>query len=112
MGTGGKERPGRDADHSPSSSTEVKKEGGYTSSPPKHLSWRVAGQLYFTLSPPERLFDPSEFFSTGSEGCQRTVKDSWSVKLTTHFSFVLSSMTFSASWVVLSDTYIYALLSK
>jgi hypothetical protein len=54
MGTGGpfpggKARPGRDADHSPPSSAEVKYEQElYLLSshvPPRH----VAGQLYFTL---------------------------------------------------------------
>jgi hypothetical protein len=44
---GGKARPGRDADHSPPSSAEVKTERGYTSSPPKRHSWRAAGEFYF-----------------------------------------------------------------
>jgi hypothetical protein len=45
----GKVRPGRDVDHSPPSSAEVKKVWGYTSSPPppKRLPRGVAGQLYF-----------------------------------------------------------------
>jgi hypothetical protein len=48
IGTGGflpmgKIRPGRAADHSPSSSAKVKTERGYTSSPPQRLSWSVAG---------------------------------------------------------------------
>jgi hypothetical protein len=34
---GGKARPGRDADHSPSSSAEVVNKQGCTSSPPKRL---------------------------------------------------------------------------
>jgi len=34
MGTGRKERPGRDADPSPPSSAVVKKEQSYTSTPP------------------------------------------------------------------------------
>jgi hypothetical protein len=42
MGTGGtfprgKARPGRDADHPPPSSVEVKKDTSYTSSHPKRL---------------------------------------------------------------------------
>jgi hypothetical protein len=37
----------RDADQSPPSRAKVKKERGYTSSPPKRISWRVVGQLYF-----------------------------------------------------------------
>jgi hypothetical protein len=40
-------RQGRDADHSAPSTAEIKKDGGYTSSSPKRLSWRAAGQLYF-----------------------------------------------------------------
>jgi hypothetical protein len=36
----------RDAYHSPPYSAEVKKERGYSSSPPKRLSWRIAGQLF------------------------------------------------------------------
>jgi hypothetical protein len=53
MGTGGsfpggKARPGRDADHSPPSSAEVKNEELYLLSP--HVPpWRVAGQLYFAF---------------------------------------------------------------
>jgi hypothetical protein len=45
----GKVLRGRDADYSAPSSAEVKKERGYTSSPPKRLSWRVAGELYFLV---------------------------------------------------------------
>jgi hypothetical protein len=47
LSPGGKARPGRDADHSPPSSAEVKNEWElYVLSP--HLPpWRVAGQLYF-----------------------------------------------------------------
>jgi hypothetical protein len=37
VGTGGKARPGRDADHSPPSSAEVKEERSYTSSHQKRL---------------------------------------------------------------------------
>jgi hypothetical protein len=55
MGTGGsfpggKAWPGRDADHSPPSSVEVKyEEELYLLSP--HLPpWHVAGQLYFTFT--------------------------------------------------------------
>jgi hypothetical protein len=48
LSPGGKVQPGCDADHSPPSSAEVKKERCYTSSPHKRLSWHVAGQLYFT----------------------------------------------------------------
>jgi hypothetical protein len=47
--SGGEVRPGRDADHSPSSSAEVKKERGYTSSHPKRLPWRILGKIYFSL---------------------------------------------------------------
>jgi hypothetical protein len=53
MGTGGsfaggKARPGRDADHSPPSSAEVRFVG--TIPPLAHAPpWRVAGQLYFTI---------------------------------------------------------------
>jgi hypothetical protein len=50
MGTGGplpggKERPGRDADHSPPSSTEVENEYELYLISPKVSSWRVAGLL-------------------------------------------------------------------
>jgi hypothetical protein len=37
MGTGGKARPGRDADHSSPSSAEIENERSYTSSPPRRL---------------------------------------------------------------------------
>jgi hypothetical protein len=53
MGTGGpfpggKVRPGRDADHSPPSSAEVKNEKELLFSP--HVPpWRVAGSLYFFI---------------------------------------------------------------
>jgi hypothetical protein len=43
--------PGRDADHSPTSSADVKKKRGYTSSHPVRLSWRVVDHLYFILPP-------------------------------------------------------------
>jgi hypothetical protein len=54
MGTGGpfpggKERPGRDADHSPPSSAEVKYEQELYLLSPHVPPWRVAGQLYFFL---------------------------------------------------------------
>jgi hypothetical protein len=53
MGTGssfpgGKARPGRDADHSPPSSTEVKNEYELYLLSPHLPPWRVAGQLNFT----------------------------------------------------------------
>jgi hypothetical protein len=59
MGTGGSRpagnmRPGRDADHSPPSSAEVKKERGYTSSPPKLTSWLVAGLLCVSVNAASR----------------------------------------------------------
>jgi hypothetical protein len=57
VGTGGKVRPGRDADHSPLSSVEVKKERGYTSSPLKRLSWRTAGQRCL-LTPSHDFLQP------------------------------------------------------
>jgi hypothetical protein len=44
--TGGKVRPGRDADHSLSSTVEVNKKRDYISFPPIRLSWRVAGRRY------------------------------------------------------------------
>jgi hypothetical protein len=52
MGTGGsfhggKVRPGRDADHSPPSSAEVKNEQELYLLSPHVPPWRVAGQLYF-----------------------------------------------------------------
>jgi hypothetical protein len=52
MGTGGsfpggKARPGRDADHSPPSSAEVKNEKKLYLLSPNMPPWRVAGQLYF-----------------------------------------------------------------
>jgi hypothetical protein len=51
MGTGepfrgGKARPGRDADHSPPSSAEVKNEQELYFPSPQTPSWRVAGHLY------------------------------------------------------------------
>jgi hypothetical protein len=53
MGTGGpfpggKARPGRDADHSPPSSAEVKNEKELYLLFPHVPPWRVAGQLHFT----------------------------------------------------------------
>jgi hypothetical protein len=53
MGTGGpfpggKARPGREADHSPPSSAEVKNEQELQPLSPQAPPWRVAGQLYFT----------------------------------------------------------------
>jgi hypothetical protein len=58
MGTGGsfpggEVRPGRDADHSPRSSAEVKKESGCTSYPSKRLLWRVEDQFHFTFTESE-----------------------------------------------------------
>jgi len=53
---GGKERPGRDADPSPSSSAVVKKEYSYTSAPPMALTactepqCLYMGDLYFTFT--------------------------------------------------------------
>jgi hypothetical protein len=54
MGTGGsfpgsKARPGRDADHSPPSSGEVKYEYELYLLSPHMPPWNVAGQLYFFL---------------------------------------------------------------
>jgi hypothetical protein len=42
--------PRCDANNSHLSGAEVKKERDYTFSPPKQLSWRVAGQVYFTYN--------------------------------------------------------------
>jgi hypothetical protein len=51
MGTErGKVRPGRDADHSPPSSAEVKYEQELYLLSPLVPPWHVAGQLYFLLS--------------------------------------------------------------
>jgi hypothetical protein len=47
MGTGGKARLGRDADHSPPSSAEVENEEELYLLSPQAPSWRVAGQIYF-----------------------------------------------------------------
>jgi hypothetical protein len=47
--SGGKARPGRDADHSPPSSAEVKKELELYLLSPKAPPWRVAGPLYLYL---------------------------------------------------------------
>jgi hypothetical protein len=44
--TGCKARPERDADNSLPSNAEVKKDLGYTSSPPQAPLWRAAGQIY------------------------------------------------------------------
>jgi hypothetical protein len=44
---GGKARPGRDADHSPPSSAEVKNEQELYLLSRHAPPWRVAGQLYF-----------------------------------------------------------------
>jgi hypothetical protein len=54
MGTGGpfpggKARPGRDADHSPPSSAEVKNEQELYVLSPQAPPWRVAGLLYLTF---------------------------------------------------------------
>jgi hypothetical protein len=56
MGTGGpfpggKERPGRDADHSPPSSAEVGNEWELYLLSPQAPPWRVAEELYFLLEP-------------------------------------------------------------
>jgi hypothetical protein len=51
MGTGGKARPGRDDDHSPPSSAEIKYEQELYLLSPHVPPWRVAGQLYFTMLP-------------------------------------------------------------
>jgi hypothetical protein len=45
--SGGKSRPGRDADHSPPRSAEVKEGGLCHTTPP----WRVTGPLYFLFLP-------------------------------------------------------------
>jgi hypothetical protein len=49
MDTGGKARPGRDADHLPPSSAEVKYEQELYLLFPHAPSWLVAGQLYCYL---------------------------------------------------------------
>jgi hypothetical protein len=54
MGTGGpfpggKARPGRDADHSPASSVEVKNEQELYLFSPHAPPWRIAGSLYLYL---------------------------------------------------------------
>jgi hypothetical protein len=49
MGTGGKARPGRDADHSPPSSAKVKHEQELYLLSPRVPPWHVAGQLYFFI---------------------------------------------------------------
>jgi hypothetical protein len=57
MGTGGSYRQGREADHSPPSSAEVKNAWSYTSTPPIFLhgvvlKWKVTkaqGQLNLTI---------------------------------------------------------------
>jgi hypothetical protein len=54
VGTGGsfpagKARPGRDADHSPPSSAEIKNEQELYLLSPHSPPWRAAGSLYFTL---------------------------------------------------------------
>jgi hypothetical protein len=46
---GGKERPGRDADHSPPSSAEVENEWELYLLSPQAPPWRVEGLLYFVL---------------------------------------------------------------
>jgi hypothetical protein len=56
MGTGGpfpggKAQPGRDADHSPPSSAEVMKKLELYFLSPQAPPWRVAGLLYFCLTP-------------------------------------------------------------
>jgi hypothetical protein len=47
MGTGGKVRPGCDADHSPPSSAEVKNEQELYLLSPHVPPWRVAGQFFY-----------------------------------------------------------------
>jgi hypothetical protein len=49
VGTGGKAGPGREADHSPPSSAEVKKEQELYLLSPQALLWRVVGQFYLVL---------------------------------------------------------------
>jgi hypothetical protein len=49
MGTGGKARPGRDADHWPPSSAEVVNEYELYHLSPQAPTWRVAGLLYHEL---------------------------------------------------------------
>ena len=54
MGTGyfpGVKQPGRGADHPPSSKAEVKKEYGYTSTPPLGLHGMLWEHLYLYLYP-------------------------------------------------------------
>jgi hypothetical protein len=46
---GGKAQPGRDADHSPPTSAEVKYEQELYLLFPHVPPWHVAGQLYFTF---------------------------------------------------------------
>jgi hypothetical protein len=53
---GGKARPGRDADHSPPSSAEVKNEYELYLLSPHAPPWRVAGQLYHCFSVITALF--------------------------------------------------------
>jgi hypothetical protein len=48
---GGKAQPGRDADHSPPSSAEVKNEQELYLLSPHMPPWCIAGQLYFTFIP-------------------------------------------------------------
>jgi hypothetical protein len=50
MGTGGKARQGRDADHSPSSSAEVKNEYELYLLSPQVPPWRLAGQLFLLFN--------------------------------------------------------------
>jgi hypothetical protein len=62
MGTGspfpgGKERPGRDADHSPPSSAEVVNECELYLLSPQAPAWRVEGVLYFTFYFIHRSYD-------------------------------------------------------
>jgi hypothetical protein len=50
VGTGGKARPRRDADHSPPSSAEVKNEQELYLLSPQAPPWHVVGLLYFTFT--------------------------------------------------------------
>jgi hypothetical protein len=54
---GGKARPGRDTDHTPPSSAEVKNEYELYLISPQAPPWRVAGQLYFIMCEPLEDFD-------------------------------------------------------
>jgi hypothetical protein len=61
---GGKARPGRDADHSPPSSAELKKEEELYFHFPQAPPWCVAGQLYFTSYEAHFIFIHPHFASS------------------------------------------------